>query len=105
MQVIIDQQVDYSIHEFYAVALVLHPTLDLQTVENKVNRLYDALKILERFPYMYPLARYNKEWRRKKYRDFLCEDFHFRYKVMVDKETGEQYVQIFDAIHSLLFHD
>ena len=105
MKVIIDNQVDISIHEFYAVALLLHPALDEQTVINKVNRLYDALKTLERFPYMYPLARYNKLWRKKKYRDFLCEDFHFGYKVLVDPETGEQYVQVFDAVHSLLCHN
>ena len=65
MKVIIDNQVDISIHEFYAVALLLHPA----------------------------------------YRDFLCEDFHFGYKVLVDPETGEQYVQVFDAVHSLLFHN
>lgn len=68
MKVIVDNQVDISIHRFYAASMLLHPSLDEQTVINKVNRLYDALKSLERFPYSCPLAQYKKEWREKKSR-------------------------------------
>ena len=46
MRVVIDRQVDQSIHDFYWASMCLHPTLDYNTVCAKVNRLYDAVHSL-----------------------------------------------------------
>ena len=37
------------------------------------------------------------------WQDFICEDFHFAYEVVLDKD-GQEVVFVRDAVHSLLYH-
>lgn len=104
MRVIIDKQVHLSIKEFYSMAMELHPSLDLQTVLLKVYRLYEALEILGRFPYIYSTARFKNEWIKKQYRVLVCEDFLFAYKIYTNPKTKETYVYVHDAVHSRLYY-
>ncbi|MBR1877861.1 MAG: hypothetical protein IJ814_02520 [Paludibacteraceae bacterium] len=104
MTVIIDLKVHEAIENFYSAALNLHPALDIAVVEQKKERLYAALKFLQVNPYIYPLARYKRVWRAKRYRELIAEDFHFAFKIHND-ENGNPYVLIYDATHSLLYHD
>lgn len=104
MIVIIDMRVHESIEKFYESALRLHPALDVVTVEQKKERLYAALKLLEKNPYIFPLARYKREWRAKRYRELIAEDFHFAFKIHNDVD-GTPYVLVYDATHSLLYHN
>lgn len=46
MRVIIDNEVHLAIEDFYRAAMVRHITLSFQTVEDKKNRLYDAVEDL-----------------------------------------------------------
>lgn len=102
MRVFIDKRVHVSIRRFYAITLELHPALDEETVIKKVNRLYDALDGLGKYPQIYAKARYRKDWQEKDYREFICEDFHFAYEIC-DTESCEQIVRVRDAVHSLLY--
>ena len=104
MRVIIDKQVDVSISEFYAVSMVLHPSLDRETVRKKVNRLYDAIQMLGLFPGIYPMAQVKQGWIDAGYREMIAEDFHFAFRVE-NTESGEQVVAVYDAVHSLLNHN
>lgn len=104
MRVIIDQKVNESIQRFYQVAMALHPSLSEETVWNKKERLYEALMGLGLYPEMYPVSRKQK-WAEHQYREVICEDFHFAYAVCLDFETNECFVYVFDAVHSLLYHD
>lgn len=105
MIVRIDNSVHVQIAEFYAISLALHPTLDEAVVENKKSRLYAALRSLESYASIYPMARYKQAWIDAGYREFIAEDFHFAYKIYTIKETGEQVAYILDACHSLLYHN
>ena len=104
MRVVIDRQVDISIHEFYGVSMCLHPSLDYQTVAAKVNRLYDAMEDLQRTFSIHPMARLKQSWIELGYHEMIVEDFHIAYRVEEDAD-GEQYVAIHDAVHSFLYHN
>jgi len=104
MRVVIDRQVDQSIHDFYWVSMWLHPTLDYETVSAKVNRLYDAIESLQRMHSIYPEARLKQSWIELGYREMIVEDFHIAYRLETDLD-GEQYVAVYDAVHSLLYHN
>ena len=105
MRVIIDDRVHDVIENFYKVSLRLHPTLDEVTVENKKERLYEALETLQEFPFRNAEARCKKEWKQRKYLVLICEDFLFGYKVYKDSETKEQYVYVHDVVYSSLYID
>ena len=101
MEVYIDKLVHQKIEQFYDIAMELHESLDFVTILKKEQRLYDALASLGRYAKIYSLARYNNEWRRKGYKEFICEDFHFAYQIYT-LDDGEEIVRIHDAVHSLL---
>ena len=104
MRVIIREAVYQSVEDFYVAAMEKHPTLDIQTVLNKEERLYSALEALGETYYLYNEPRYVIDWKLKGYLDFMYEDFHFAYHLAV-LPTGEMVVAVEDARHSLLFHD
>ena len=89
MKVIIEEQVHQAILEFYAISMRLHPTLDEETVLAKVERLIGAMYDLGKHPFIYE--------------ETIVEDFHIAYRVETD-EDGEQYVAIYDAVHSKLYY-
>ena len=102
MEVYIDKEVHEELVSFYQAALRNHEALDEATVVNKINRLYNALDTLSETAEIYPRARLNEDWISKGYREFLCEDFHFAYEVMLDKD-GQIMIIDKDAVHSLLY--
>lgn len=104
MRVIIRDTVYQAVEDFYVAAMNNHPTLDIQTVLKKENRLFQSLQSLSDTYYLYSESRYVIEWKRKGYLDFLCEDFHFAFQLSI-LPTGEEVISIEDAKHSLLFHD
>ena len=104
MRVIVHERVYEAVDEFYSAAIEKHPALDLQTVLNKEERLYHALRTLGETYYLYNESRYVIEWKQKGYLDFMYEDFHFAFHVVV-LPSGEMVVSVEDARHSLLFHD
>ena len=104
MRVLIKEKVYQSVAAFYEAALEHHPTLDVQTVRNKEERLYHALLSLGETYYLYNPPRYIEEWQKAGYLDFICEDFHFAFQISV-LPTGEMVVSVEDVCHSLLFHD
>ena len=104
MRVFIDRRVEVAIYDFYEAAMSRHITLDEQTVLNKENRLYAALQDLGKHPRLYAPARFLDKWKDKDFLEFICEDFHFAYQVMT-LETGEEIVYVFDACHSMLYHN
>ena len=104
MRVLIDQQVQNKIESFYSISLALHPTLDIAVVRAKKKRLFNAIRNLAKYATIYPIARVKEDWIAAGYREMICEDFHFAFD-LVDLETGETVVYIFDAEHSLLNHN
>ena len=104
MRVIIHENVYQTVEDFYMAAMEKHPTLDIQTVLNKEQRLYNALQTLGRTYYLYNEARYILDWKRMGYLDFIYEDFHFAFRIAV-LPSGEMVISVEDARHSLLFHD
>ena len=104
MRVFIDRQVEIAIYNFYEAAMTNHLTLDEQTVIQKEHRLYSALLELGKYPRIFGSANFLDRWKNKDYREFICEDFHFAYQIMT-LETGEEIVNVFDACHSMLYHN
>jgi len=104
MRVILRDTVYEAVEAFYVAAMSNHPTLDLQTVFNKEDRLYRSLQSLGDTYYLYGESRYVIEWKRKGYHDYLCEDFHFAFQRSV-LPSGEEVISVEDSRHSLLFHD
>ena len=103
MKVIIEEQVRQSILEFYAVSMRLHPALTEETVMAKIERLTGAMNDLGKHPFIYADARLKKSWIAAEYKETIVEDFHIAYRVETD-ENGEQYVAIYDAVHSKLYY-
>jgi len=101
MRVLIGNQVQQKIEEFYSISMALHPTLDEEIVEKKKNRLYDAIFALADYARIYPLARVKQSWVNAGYREMICEDFHFAFDI-VDLDTSETIVYVYDAEHSYL---
>jgi hypothetical protein len=104
MRVVVNEKVQENLNEFYAIALRLHPALDEVTVMHKLDRLYASLEDLGKNPYLYTYAQYKKEWKEKRYRVYSKEGVLFAYTIALD-ESGETYVRVHDAVHSLLYHD
>jgi len=104
MRVVVRDTVYEALDDFYAAAMKQHPTLDLQTVLKKEDRLYKALESLGNTYYLYQEPRHILAWIRKGYKDFIHEDFHFAFHV-VALPSGELVVAVEDVRHSLLFHD
>ncbi len=104
MRILIEERVHQAIESFYDAAILRHwHTLSFDTVENKKNRLYDGLESLANYATIFPKARLKKEWINKGWQDFICEDFHFAYEVVLDK-NGQEVIFVRDAVHSLLYH-
>lgn len=103
MRVRIDNRVHEQIEEFYSISMELHPSLSMDAVMEKKERLYSALHSLSLYASIYPLARVNPIWVAAGYREMICEDFHFAFD-LVDLDNGETIVYVFDAVHSLLNH-
>lgn len=104
MRVIVDRTVVPKLKEFYANAIKQHITLTEETVHAKMDRLLDAVETLGDFPEKYPFARHKSDWLAKGYHDFVYEDIHLAYKVVL-LDTDEEVVYVADACHSLLYHD
>ena len=96
MKVFITQKVHKNIKEFYDYALSHHEALDEITVMHKVQRLYDSLESLGGYANIYPMARLKTEWIDNNYREYICEDFHFAYKIYV--LDNEEIVIVHDAV-------
>ena len=104
MRVIVRDKVYEALDEFYAISMEKHPTLDLQTILDKENRLFNALQTLGETYYLYNEPRYILDWIRKGYKDFMFENFHFAFHLTV-LSTGEVVVAVEDVRHDLMFHD
>lgn len=104
MRVIVRDKVYEALDEFYAASMKKHPTLDLQTVLDKEERLFNALQTLGETYYLYNEPRYILDWIRKGYKDFMHENFHFAFHVVV-LPTGEMVVAVEDVRHDLMFHN
>lgn len=103
MRIIIDNEVHQSIENFYRAAMLNHITLSYQTVEDKKNRLYDAIEDLRYNHRIYSKARLKQDWIDAGWQEFICEDFHFAYESGYD-QNGEEVVYVRDAVHSMLYH-
>lgn len=103
MRVQINHLVQDKIEEFYSISMALHPSLSLESVIAKKDRLYSALRSLSIYASIYPLARVIPAWIEAGYREMICEDFHFAFDI-VDLDNGETIVYVYDAVHSLLNH-
>ena len=103
MKVIIEELVHQSILEFYAISMRLHPSLEEEVVMAKIERLTGAMSDLGKHPFIYADARLKKSWVDAGYKETIVEDFHIAYKVETD-EDGEQYVAVYDAVHSKLYY-
>lgn len=69
----------------------------------KIERLTGAMSDLGKHPFIYADARLKKSWVDAGYKETIVEDFHIAYKVETD-EDGEQYVAVYDAVHSKLYY-
>ena len=103
MRVFIDKKVHLQIESLFVAAMEYYMTLDEATVIKKIDRLYDAMESLGTYAEIYPIARLKQDWISKGYQEFICEDFHFAYRIYV-LEDGERIVRVHDAVHSLLYH-
>ena len=103
MKVIIDDVVVKEIDSFYSVALHSHITLSEETVMAKKKRLIDALRSLSDYYFIYPKARLKRKWIENNWQEYICEDFHFAFEVVSDN-SGQVFIFIRDAVHSLLYH-
>ena len=103
MRVIVDDKVVKSIDSFYLAAMNRHISLSEETVMAKKKRLIAALQSLSDYYFIYPKARWKREWITNDWQDFLCEDFHFAYEEVLDKNS-QNIIFVCDAVHSLLYH-
>jgi hypothetical protein len=103
MRVIVDDMVVNAIDNFYIVAMSRHISLSEGIVMAKKKRLISALKSLSDYYFIYPKARWKREWITNSWQDFICEDFHFAYEEVLDKNC-QKIIFVCDAVHSLLYH-
>ena len=101
MRVYIDHHVFDVMWDFYEKSLAKYPTLDYPTVIKKMNRLEKAMLDFAKYAEAFHHEPYKKSWQDKGYLDFICEDFHFAYKVY-HLANGEKILRFHDAVHSLL---
>ena len=98
MKVIVDDVVVKEIDSFYSAAMRRHITLSEETVMAKKKRLIEALASLSDYYFIYPKARLKRKWIEN-----TCEDFHFAYEIVRDK-NGQEIIFVRDAVHSLLYY-
>ena len=104
MKIIIEPSVHQAIDNFYDTAILRHwHTLSYETVERKKQRLYDGIRSLKDYYKIFGSPRLNQEWINAGWQEFICEDFHFAYEVLLDKD-GHEMIIIRDAVHSMLYH-
>ena len=104
MRIIIEPWVHQAIDNFYDAAILRHwHTLSYETVENKKQRLYAGIRSLSEYYTIFGNARMKQEWIKEGWQEFICEDFHFAYEVVLDKDGGKMII-VKDAVHSLLYH-
>ncbi len=102
MDVYIDKSVHSKIIRFYEAAMRNHITLDENTINRKIDRVYEALEKLGDYAYIYSLARLNQEWKNKGYREYIFENLHFAYQIY-ERKDGTRIVRVHDICHSLLY--
>ena len=104
MKILVEERVHQAIDSFYDAAILKHwHTLCYEIVERKKDRLYDGLASLSDYATIFPKARLKKEWVKKGWQEFICEDFHFAYEITVDT-LGETIIIVHDAVHSFLYY-
>ena len=104
MKILIEERVHQAIESFYDAAILKHwHILSFDTVESKKNRLYDGLESLANYATIFPKARLKKEWIKKGWQEFICEDFHFAYEITVDIH-GKTVIVVHDAVNSFLYY-
>lgn len=98
------KQVYFSLDEFYAKSIELHPSLDYETISKKKKRLLSRVySDLMMFPLKHRIAR-KGSWELLGYRDLVVEQVHFGYTIERNY-NGEIFILVHDAIHSKLYHD
>lgn len=103
MRVIVDNKVHEALVDFYEVAKNRHVALGTRVIIRKMQRIYAGLEELGKYAHACPKARLRKDWVDKGYQECLIEGFHFAFEVFLDEETGEQFVYVHEACHSLLY--
>lgn len=103
MKVRIEEEVFLELSEFYEYNLQRHPSLDKATVIRKEQRLIKALTHLGVFAASNHIETKHEPWRKKGYKDYYSEGFHFGYKIET-LPTGEKVVVVYEACHELLFY-
>ena len=98
MQVRISHSVEEKLERFYLFAMQKHPSLSREAVIAKLTRMQDKLMVLGEFPNGFAFAE-NPEWRKKRYRELNVERFRFAYQELIDPETTEHFIYIFDVIY------
>ena len=78
MDVYIDKSVHSKIIRFYEAAMRNHITLDENTINRKIDRVY------------------------KGYREYIFENLHFAYQIY-ERKDGTRIVRVHDICHSLLY--
>jgi hypothetical protein len=101
MKVVVLPVVENRIDDFYIAAMQKHPLLSKETVMAKKNRLMASLQTLS-YTQGFRKARMNKYWQSRGWHEFVCEDFHFAYEIVRNKD-GDRMVIVHDAEHSLLY--
>ena len=104
MKVYIENQVVETLWDFYLKSLAIHPALDYPTIINKIDRLENALLDFATYAEVLHHEPYILGWKDKGYLDFICEDFHFAYRIY-HLPNGEKVLRFHDVVHSLLNHN
>ena len=104
MNIYIDQRVHDSLDSFYEYAKQQYITLDKITISRKIQRIYDELYRLGDYAFCYGESRLKNEWKDKKYKECIIENFHFAFQ-LYKNENDELFVYIHDACHSLLYYE
>lgn len=103
LEVRIEDEVYQDLVDFYDYNLEKHPTLDEVTVLKKEQRLINALKHLGTYALTDHKITKHVPWKRKGYKDFYFDGFHFGYKIET-LPSGERVVVVYEACHELLFY-
>ena len=102
-KVYLDHKLHRKIIQFYEMALRLHSALDEETVQKKMQRIYEGVEKLRQYAPIYRKARLLSEWIEAGYRECIVEDFHFAFQIYKNEE-GVAFVYVHDACHSFLYH-
>lgn len=104
MRIIIEPRVHQAIDSFYDAALFHHwHTLSYENVEERKKQLYTGIRSLKEYHSIFGTARLKQEWIEAGWQEFVCNDFHFAYEVLLDK-NGETMIIIKDAVHSMMYY-